>query len=114
MFLLGFVDALGIFVKLFSLGTGDPANDNIVTVAIAYDPSNPSGNWGQYLFNFLSLAPYNDPIPNFVALPRENVDLTPKGIIERFDLFRPIYSSTTNYGHFGKNYLPWENTDLFG
>jgi S-adenosylmethionine synthetase len=42
-----------------------------------------------------------------------NVDLTPKGIIERFDLFRPIYSSTTNYGHFGKDYLPWEKIDLF-
>jgi S-adenosylmethionine synthetase len=45
---------------------------------------------------------------------RENVDLTPKGIIDRFDLFRPIYSSTTNYGHFGKDYLPWEKVDLFG
>jgi S-adenosylmethionine synthetase len=44
----------------------------------------------------------------------KNVDLTPKGIIDRFDLFRPIYSSTTNYGHFGKSYLPWEKTDLFG
>jgi S-adenosylmethionine synthetase len=42
-----------------------------------------------------------------------NVDLTPKGIIERFNLFRPIYSSTTNYGHFGKDYLPWEKIDLF-
>lgn len=42
-----------------------------------------------------------------------NVDLTPKGIINRFDLFRPIYSSTTNYGHFGKNGLPWEELDLF-
>jgi S-adenosylmethionine synthetase len=41
------------------------------------------------------------------------VDLTPKGIIERFDLYRPIYSSTTNYGHFGKDYLPWEKLDLF-
>ena len=44
---------------------------------------------------------------------QNNVDLTPKGIIERFDLFRPIYSSTTNYGHFGKDYLPWETVDLF-
>jgi S-adenosylmethionine synthetase len=43
----------------------------------------------------------------------KNVDLTPKGIIDRFDLFRPIYSSTTNYGHFGKKYLPWEKLDLF-
>lgn len=42
-----------------------------------------------------------------------NVDLTPKGIINRFNLFRPIYTSTTNYGHFGKNGLPWEELDLF-
>jgi S-adenosylmethionine synthetase len=42
-----------------------------------------------------------------------NVDLTPRGIIERFDLFRPIYSKTTNYGHFGKADLPWEKVDLF-
>lgn len=42
-----------------------------------------------------------------------NVDLTPKGIIDRFNLFRPIYSSTTNYGHFGKNHLPWEQVNLF-
>jgi len=41
------------------------------------------------------------------------LDLTPKGIIERFDLFKPIYASTTNYGHFGKDYLPWEKLDLF-
>ena len=44
---------------------------------------------------------------------QRNVDLTPRGIIHRFKLFRPIYSSTTNYGHFGKNYLPWEEVDLF-
>jgi S-adenosylmethionine synthetase len=40
-------------------------------------------------------------------------DLTPMGIINRFDLFRPIYSNTTNYGHFGKPDLPWEKVDLF-
>ena len=44
---------------------------------------------------------------------RDNVDLTPSGIINRFNLFRPIYSSTTNYGHFGKEDLPWEKVDLF-
>lgn len=47
-----------------------------------------------------------------MLIPRV-VDLTPKGIIDRFDLFRPIYSSTTNYGHFGKDYLPWEEINLF-
>jgi S-adenosylmethionine synthetase len=41
------------------------------------------------------------------------VDLTPMGIIKYFDLFRPIYSKTTNYGHFGKDLLPWEKVDLF-
>ena len=44
---------------------------------------------------------------------QENVDLTPLGIIDRFNLFTPIYSATTNYGHFGKDYLPWEKVDLF-
>ncbi len=44
---------------------------------------------------------------------QDNIDLTPKGIIERFDLFKPIYSKTTNYGHFGKKDLPWEKIDLF-
>ena len=42
----------------------------------------------------------------------KNIDLTPRGIINRFELFRPIYSSTTNYGHFGKDHLPWEQLDL--
>ena len=34
--------------------------------------------------------------------------LTPKGIIDSLDLRRPIYRKTTNYGHFGKKDLPWE------
>lgn len=35
-------------------------------------------------------------------------DFRPSAIIERFDLLRPIYRATTNYGHFGKPGLPWE------
>ena len=35
-------------------------------------------------------------------------DLTPRGIINYLDLKKPIYRQTTNYGHFGKNNLPWE------
>jgi len=34
--------------------------------------------------------------------------LTPRGIIESLNLRRPIYKQTTNYGHFGKKDLPWE------
>ena len=35
-------------------------------------------------------------------------DLTPNGIIEYLGLKEPIYTRTTNYGHFGKENLPWE------
>ena len=42
----------------------------------------------------------------------KNIDLTPKGIIDRFDLFSVQLTDTTNYGHFGKDNLPWERLDL--
>ena len=35
-------------------------------------------------------------------------DFRPRAIIDRLDLLRPIYRGTTNYGHFGKADLPWE------
>jgi len=37
-----------------------------------------------------------------------NMDFRPASIIGRFNLLRPIYRQTTNYGHFGKPGLPWE------
>jgi S-adenosylmethionine synthetase len=44
----------------------------------------------------------------------KEVDLTPKGIIERLKLRRPIYQKTAAYGHFGRteNEFSWEQTDL--
>lgn len=39
-------------------------------------------------------------------------DCTPAGIIERFDLRRPIFRQTAAYGHFGRDYFPWEKTDF--
>ena len=44
---------------------------------------------------------------------KEKVDLTPLGIITKFDLFNIKLSDTTNYGHFGNNAMPWEQIDLF-
>ena len=40
-------------------------------------------------------------------------DLRPAAIIETLDLRRPIYTSTSAYGHFGRKdiSLPWEKTD---
>jgi S-adenosylmethionine synthetase len=43
---------------------------------------------------------------------KENIDLTPLGIIKRFDLRRPIYRPTAVYGHFGREEFPWEQLDL--
>ncbi|MDQ8184863.1 methionine adenosyltransferase [Pelagicoccus sp. SDUM812002] len=35
----------------------------------------------------------------------------PANIVKQLNLLRPIYRSTTNYGHFGKDGLPWEETN---
>ncbi|MEO7966937.1 MAG: methionine adenosyltransferase domain-containing protein, partial [Gemmatimonadaceae bacterium] len=35
-------------------------------------------------------------------------DFRPRAIIEQLGLDRPIFRSTTNYGHFGRAGLPWE------
>ena len=40
-------------------------------------------------------------------------DLRPAAIIDKLKLKRPIYSKTTNYGHFGRedSLFTWEETD---
>ena len=43
-----------------------------------------------------------------VELIKEKFDLTPTGMIDYLGLKEPIYAKTTNYGHFGKEDLPWE------
>ena len=48
-----------------------------------------------------------------VSKINNSFDLTPKGIIDYLDLQRPIYKETTNYGHFGKDNLPWERIIKF-
>ncbi|MEX2089164.1 MAG: methionine adenosyltransferase [Bacteroidota bacterium] len=44
----------------------------------------------------------------------KEVDMTPKGIINRLKLRRPIYRNTAAYGHFGRNEegFTWEKLDL--
>jgi len=41
---------------------------------------------------------------------REVFSFKPADIVSQMDLLRPIYRSTTNYGHFAKDDLPWEDT----
>ncbi len=48
------------------------------------------------------------PDTEIVKKINNSFNLTPRGIIESLDLRRPIYKKTTNYGHFGKKDLPWE------
>ncbi|MBI4698507.1 MAG: methionine adenosyltransferase domain-containing protein, partial [Nitrospirae bacterium] len=45
---------------------------------------------------------------------RNNFDLTPKGIIKKLDLRRPIFKKTAAYGHFGRSEpeFTWEKTDM--
>lgn len=45
------------------------------------------------------------------ALVSKTFDCTPKAIINRFDLRRPIYRPTAAYGHFGRSEFPWESLD---
>ena len=58
---------------------------------------------------------------DLAAWIRKHIDLSPKGIIERFDGLRPRFYEVTRQGHFGhsdneaeKNFqvFPWEETDL--
>jgi S-adenosylmethionine synthetase len=45
---------------------------------------------------------------------KDNFDLTPKAIIKKLNLKRPIYRKTAAYGHFGRNEpeFTWEKTDM--
>ena len=42
---------------------------------------------------------------------RKVFNCKPRGIVETFDLLRPIYRPTAAYGHFGRDEFPWERTD---
>lgn len=42
----------------------------------------------------------------------KNIDLTPKGIIDRLDLRKPVFAKTAAYGHFGREEFSWENLEL--
>ncbi len=43
---------------------------------------------------------------------RELFDLTPKAIIEKLDLRKPVFKATAAYGHFGRDEFSWEQLDM--
>lgn len=51
---------------------------------------------------------YNKRIENCI---KTNIDLSPRAIKERFGLDSPIYSKTSNGGHFGRDFT-WERLDI--
>jgi S-adenosylmethionine synthetase len=53
------------------------------------------------------------PLDQVTAAVESVFDLRPSVIIRQLDLLRPIYSLTTNYGHFGRELseFTWERTD---
>ena len=53
------------------------------------------------------------PEAEIIEKVKNTFDLTPNGIIKYLDLKKPIYTKTTNYGHFGKKDLPWEKIISF-
>ncbi|MCS7053982.1 MAG: methionine adenosyltransferase [Ignavibacterium sp.] len=54
------------------------------------------------------------PDEQIAEIIKKEIDLTPRGIIERLKLKRPIYQKTAAYGHFGRNEeeFTWEKLDL--
>jgi S-adenosylmethionine synthetase len=54
------------------------------------------------------------PDKEIAKMIKQEVDLTPRGIIKRLNLRRPIYKKTAAYGHFGRNDkdFTWEQLDL--
>lgn len=53
------------------------------------------------------------PAEELISLIRSREDLTPYGIISKFDLRRPLYEGLSCYGHFGENAadMPWERIE---
>lgn len=48
------------------------------------------------------------PVERITEAVRQVFSFKPAAIVKQLDLLRPIYRSTTNYGHFGKADMPWE------
>ena len=47
-----------------------------------------------------------------LEIVRNNFDFSVSNIIRELDLKKPVYRTTTNYGHFGKPYLSWEKVKV--
>jgi S-adenosylmethionine synthetase len=63
--------------------------------------------------NFECFGTETVPLAEIERLVEEHFDLRPAAIVRDLDLFRPIFTKTAAYGHFGRNDrdFTWERTD---
>lgn len=51
-------------------------------------------------------------VEDIITWVSEHIDITPKGIIQRFKTDEPLFYKTALKGHYGDNEYPWEKLDL--
>lgn len=51
------------------------------------------------------------PVEKIINAVKQNFDLSPKWIITKLDLRKPIFNATAKYGHFGRDGFTWEALD---
>lgn len=89
--------------NIVALGLADKAE---VQVAYAIGVAEPVG---LYVDTFGTGKEPDDRIAKAIL---ETVDLRPRAIIESLSLRTPIFTTTTCYGHFGKEGMSWEQLNL--
>ena len=76
-----------------------------VQVAYAIGSSRPVGLYVE------TFGTHTVPVERIQAAIEEVFDLRPAAIVRDLDLLRPVYRSTSTYGHFGRPGFTWEATD---
>ena len=76
-----------------------------VQVAYAIGSSRPVGLYVE------TFGTHTVPVERIQAAIEEVFDLRPAAIVRDLDLLRPVYRSTSTYGHFGRPGFPWEAPD---
>ncbi len=82
------------------------ADQCVVTLAYAIGNAEPVS----IEVNTLDTGEYADDL--LTQAVRNLFDFRPEQIIRHLQLKEPLFALTTNYGHFGKEYLPWERLDM--
>ena len=80
-------------------------------IALKFRWPTQSGILTRRVFQFDCFGTEKAPEERIQDAIKQVFNFKPAEIVSQLDLLRPIYRTTTNYGHFGKSELPWEQTD---